>query len=174
MSDRIKYYVFSPNENLGQRSLNPNYCARQVAEGGRSVGFNQCGRKIVKWIDGYGFCKQHYEEVSLALGLDNTDVTIKFFAEFSYGKPKLAVAELSNETEHTMTVTKVTTIIGDSSFYRGKQNKKSRYTKSMEVFDSQDEALGYLKEKAIDDLQRLLDDISIAERVIIELEEFEG
>lgn len=37
----------------------PKYCCAAVHDGGRSVGFHQCGRKPKHWYGSLGYCNQH-------------------------------------------------------------------------------------------------------------------
>jgi len=57
--------IYTPlkwQESLGY-SVSLDRCRASVHEGGRGVGFHQCGRKptVTREVDGqeYGFCKQH-------------------------------------------------------------------------------------------------------------------
>ena len=169
----VAHYVYTPNKNLGQYGRSLSHCAMQISDGGRGVGFHQCSRKPVSNIDGYDFCKQHHTEVSLALGINTDVVTVKYFAQFYNEKPRLSVVEITAETQHTMTIKNVIHIINDMSLYSGRQNKNSRYTHGMEMFDTQDKALSYLDDEMVKNINELGERrMRLAEELIL-LREFE-
>lgn len=61
MKKDMSWFVYEPlgwQRRLGY-SVDENRCRYQVPEGGRSVGFRQCFRKSVTFIQGHGFCRQH-------------------------------------------------------------------------------------------------------------------
>jgi len=66
----------------------------------------------------------------------------KYFAEFRYGKPSLARATVTKETEKTFAIEGFETIIG--WWYANKRVDKGKYFYS----DTMLEALVYLKEQA--------------------------
>lgn len=156
MTRRIEYYIYTPNVTIGGSNPNSNFCARSLSDGGRSVGFHQCSRKIVSRIDGYGFCKQHYDELVLSLGIETGDgTTRKYVALFHHGSPTLSVIEILKSTKHTITLKSVTNLIGRISLYTGKQNIHSRYTSGMAMFDTKKDALAFLKVKALEYIESL-------------------
>lgn len=51
------------HKQYGRLNLRPGYCAHGVHDGGRSVGFHQCGHKAKFTIAGFGYCGRHYKAV---------------------------------------------------------------------------------------------------------------
>jgi len=140
MTDKteIDYLVYSPNRNLAfQNGLDRTQCSRSVADGGRSVGFHQCGNNPVEEIGGYQWCGVHAREVKRRLGINDEATTVKFVVgnkgQFGSYIEKIQVIK---ESDKSLTVASVEGVYGNKEHY-SQIIKKS----GIRVYDSKSDAL---------------------------------
>lgn len=151
----VQDFVHEPERGVWgtkDRPNDPDRCQFSVAEHRRITTWHQCNRKIVEEIDGFGFCKQHAEEVNQKLGRLTGEI-VRYIAEFR-DSPALVKALLSSETENTFNLVSRENIIGSMSAWAGKQRKDSQYWKHRVFFEDYGEALNWLYDRSVQKMNK--------------------
>lgn len=152
-----------------ETGLDKSRCVFSVHEQGRGVGFYQCQKGIAETIEGHGFCKVHAKEVKRRLGI-KAETHTKFAAKFLYGEPTILKLSISSETEKTIEVESVETILGNSwGFVIGSQRKDNSHIKNFELFYEKNKAIGYLIDKAEEYVKHCESELQEAEKTYKDL-----
>lgn len=150
MNEKIEQYVHKGSRFTMNFKLDKEHCSFSVYEYDRAGDRHQCTRKIVEMIDGYGFCKTHAAEVKRRLGKTVATET-RYAARFSHGEPSLLELEVISETDKTIEIQSVKTILGSSyGLYAGKLRKDLQYTRQYEFFVFATAAHQWLTDKALE------------------------